>query len=391
MKQLTILLSICALLLSISCKRAPDDDDFPPINPNYYGQTEYNKLLDTVIQTKMASNKIPGLAVAVIRNKRVDWMQGYGYTNLAEQDSVDKRSLFMLAELAMPFTVSSVMQRVEAQSIDLDIDVSEYIGFEVRNPNYQTTPITLRQLLSHTASLKDVAPIINSTYVSGDADTGLEEFLQSYLVPGGTYYSGNNFKADKPGKTREVCGVGIALAALAVEKVSGVNFGEYCRPHIFADIGAYDLSWFIKDLSNKTIATPYSNSPNPLFALEQYGYPTYPSGQLRMGLEHLSRFWLAMMTDGSYNQQQIVSDSTLSLMKTVPFPLANADQAFGWYYRTIAGRDLLGIEGKDQGVSNLMYYDVNTDIGVIVLSNGDNYDAALKDIMNLTFDIAELF
>ncbi|MEO7654104.1 MAG: serine hydrolase [Sphingomicrobium sp.] len=48
-----------------------------------------------------------------------------------------------------------VMQLVEAAKLDLDTDVSTYLGWRLRNPAFPDRPISLRQLLSHTSSIRD--------------------------------------------------------------------------------------------------------------------------------------------------------------------------------------------------------------------------------------------
>ena len=48
-----------------------------------------------------------------------------------------------------------VMKLVEQGKLDLDRDASGYLGWELRNPAFASRPITLRQLLSHTSSVRD--------------------------------------------------------------------------------------------------------------------------------------------------------------------------------------------------------------------------------------------
>ena len=56
-----------------------------------------------------------------------------------------------VASVSKMFTVFGVMQLVEAGKIDLDEDVSRYLGFELRNPNFPDEKITVRMLASHTS------------------------------------------------------------------------------------------------------------------------------------------------------------------------------------------------------------------------------------------------
>jgi CubicO group peptidase (beta-lactamase class C family) len=48
-----------------------------------------------------------------------------------------------------------VMRLVEAGKLDLDRDVSDWLGWRLRNPGFPDRPITLRMLMSHTSSVRD--------------------------------------------------------------------------------------------------------------------------------------------------------------------------------------------------------------------------------------------
>ena len=60
-----------------------------------------------------------------------------------------------IASISKLVTAIGVMRLVEAGKLDLDADVSNYLGYTFRNPAFPDTPITLRLLLSHRSSLTD--------------------------------------------------------------------------------------------------------------------------------------------------------------------------------------------------------------------------------------------
>ena len=60
-----------------------------------------------------------------------------------------------MASVSKLVVALGVMRLVEAGKLDLDRDVSGYLGWSLRNPSFPDVPITLRLLLSHTASLRD--------------------------------------------------------------------------------------------------------------------------------------------------------------------------------------------------------------------------------------------
>ncbi len=54
----------------------------------------------------------------------------------------------------------AVMRLVDQKKIDLDRDVSDYLGWRVRNPAFPDVPITMRQLLTHQTGIRDTVDYI---------------------------------------------------------------------------------------------------------------------------------------------------------------------------------------------------------------------------------------
>ena len=102
---------------------------------------------------------IPGIAVAVVDRQGVRLADASGVAVVAD---AARRGRAMTADT--PVRVASVsklvltlgvMRLVEQGRLDLDRDVSIYLGWRLRNPAFPDRPITLRQMLSHTSTLVD--------------------------------------------------------------------------------------------------------------------------------------------------------------------------------------------------------------------------------------------
>jgi CubicO group peptidase (beta-lactamase class C family) len=81
----------------------------------------------------------------------------HGFADKAAGRKVTADDPVRIASISKLVTAIGVMRLVETGKLDLDADVSELLGWRLRNPAFPDTPITLRLLLSHRSSLTDEA------------------------------------------------------------------------------------------------------------------------------------------------------------------------------------------------------------------------------------------
>src|SRR5688500_12023486 len=124
-----------------------------------------------------------------------------------------------IASISKLVLAIGVMKLVEQNALDLDQDVSRYLDFPLRNPAFLDRPITLRMLLSHTASLRDG----DDLYVI-PLGTSLKEQLANSTVwdpahgPGDGFFSYGNMN--------------FPVIASIIERVTGERFDRWMRREV---------------------------------------------------------------------------------------------------------------------------------------------------------------
>ena len=68
---------------------------------------------------------------------------------------VDENTYFKMGSVTKMICAMAVLQLVDEGKLDLDADISQYFGYRIVNPYYPKTPLTLRQLLSHTSTVSE--------------------------------------------------------------------------------------------------------------------------------------------------------------------------------------------------------------------------------------------
>ena len=192
--------------------------------------------LDRGIRELMAAGRLPGLSAAVVRGGEVVWSHAWGMANIDAGRRVTPDTLFMLASVSKTVVATAVLQAIEDGLFDLDTHVNDVLPFPVRHPVHPDRPITVRQLLTHTSSIRDNWNLLTASYVAGDSTMELRTFLRRYLSPGGADFAPNNFYAFGPGRSYRYANVGADLAAFLVEAAAGIGFDTWCERRIFAPL-----------------------------------------------------------------------------------------------------------------------------------------------------------
>jgi CubicO group peptidase (beta-lactamase class C family) len=349
--------------------------------------------LRAFIRERMEAAKVPGLAACVVVEGRIVWSRGYGWANVAKRVPVTPDTDFMLASISKTVIATAAMQCVEDGLLDLDADVDTVLPFPVRNPGHPSVPVTLRRLLTHTASLRDNWGIWDHFYSQGDSPVPLGGFLRRYLAPQGDLYdAARNFDPWRPGVRYRYSNIGAALAGFLVEAASGIPFDVWCEDRIFTPLAMPRTSWHLLGLERANVAMPYAFRNGAFIPYGQYGYPDYPDGALRSTARELAHHLLSFMRQGAFRGTRVLHAATVQEMQRTQFPDVVKGQGLIWYTAHRGGRRLLGHNGGDSGVATQMFFRPDDDVGVITLANGDwrrsHGGWPLVQIMDRLFDEA---
>lgn len=338
----------------------------------------------------MDEGKIPGLAVAVLVEGEVVLTDAFGWADVESQRPMERTTVLNVGSVSKLVTSTAVLQLWEQGKLDLDVDVSRYLPFEVRHPAGER-PITVRQLLTHTAGIQD-GPSYGASYACGDPAVTLQDWLHGYLAPGGRFYSEDNFLKAAPGSTFEYSNVGYGLLGLVAERVAGRDFEQLTGERIFAPLGMTTTGWLLTSVERDRHATPYwlqgesaeldaeeralLTAPLPAeggmvpFCL--YSFYNYPDGLLRTTIEDLVSFVRATRP-GVSAPSALLSQSTREQIFRDQTPGIETDgrvQGLGWRRTDVPGLgSLWGHGGADPGVRAHVLHRLEDGVTVLAMAN----------------------
>lgn len=250
-KKLVSLILAATLMLGILPATAFADGEIP--NTPAMTEQQLEAELERILTDK--EHPLSSLAVAIVKDGKVIFSTAKGYSyidneNPANNKKANTDTKYRIASISKLVMTIGFMQLVEEGKIDLDADISEYLGFTLRNPNYPFIPITSKMLLSHTSSIRDGAD-------GGTYNLPYGENIKSFFLRTDDYYeNGGHFAKDENGATRqpgfyyEYCNLNFGVAAAIMEKVSGERFDLYMQNHVFKPMGL-TCEYYVPNLKNE--------------------------------------------------------------------------------------------------------------------------------------------
>ena len=353
---------------------------------------------------------LASLAVVALRAGQPVYEGAFGRRTIGSGAIPDRPAtpdtLFRIASISKLVTTLGLMRLLEEHRVDLGADVSDYLGFVLRNPHFPAQPISLRHLLLHTSSLRD-----DGGYF-WPATTALKDVQPAWSKvagPDGGYYS--------------YCNLGFGLVGTIMERVTGERFDRLMTRLLLQPLGlqaGYNPSE-LPPAAQDRLATIYrkravdseewrpdgpwvaqADAPGvqPPPGLADYvpgtnATPFSPTGGLRISARDLGVVMRFLTTGGVHQGQRLLRQASIERMFArhwtydgvggngnplgsilSPRGLGNAhypDRPGMWL---TPGFDAVGHLGDAYGLRSIFAMDRKRGDGIVVLAGGSARDPA---------------
>jgi CubicO group peptidase (beta-lactamase class C family) len=326
--------------------------------------------LDGFLPYALRTADIPGAVVTVVKDGEILTARGYGYADREKRTPVDpEKTLFRPGSVSKLITWTAAMQLVEQGKLDLDEDVNTYLDFKI--PEYDGKPVTLRQLMTHTAGFEEaVKDIIFSD--------------PAHLLPLGEYLKRWTPKrVFEPGTTPAYSNWGTALTGYIVERVSGESFDDYCDKHIFGPLG----------MANSTMRQPL---PAALADQMASGYKPgqeagkfeiigpAPAGSLSATGTDMAKFMIANLGGG----KGLLSPEVAATMYDAPLDKFNPvsllpplnRMRLGYFETNINGREVIGHLGDTEFFHTSLHLLMKEGVGIYFSFNSGGREGIVQTL-----------
>lgn len=317
--------------------------------------------LEATINEELKTTNTPGAAVAVIVGDRVVFAKGFGVASVETGMPVTPDTLFRIASTTKMLTAAALVTLAEEGKIKLDAPVGNY----VKGLSPKLSRVTLHQLLSHTAGIRD-----GFSFQGLHDDSALADFVRSWT---------DAYLVAEPGEIFSYSNLGYALAGRVLEEVSGKSYADAMNDGLFQPLGmrrstlrpmmamTYPLAQghdIVPGQTNLSVVRPFADDAR-----------FWANGGVFTSIVDYSRFAVAFLNDGKLEGKQALSPAVIAKLSAphVEMPGGNAAEhprhGYGLNIRDYRGVRVLQHGGLRVGFGSLVRIVPEFRFAVLILAN----------------------
>lgn len=346
----------CFLSLLFLLSACEEEEAIEPENGILIDDKALVAELSEEIPRLMTEAKIPGLSIAIVKDGKIIWSQGFGVTDLSSPSPVTNETIFESASLSKPVFALAYLQFLEEEGLDLDEPVANSFSYDRFSDDERKAEVTPRMILSHRTGLPNWDR-------EGDLDFDRN--------PGGRYgYSGEGF----------------VYLQRFVEAHTGLWLHDFAAKRIFGPLGMKRSGFVWQDGFETSFAEGHWASgevrPSPRYEEANSAY------SLMTTSTDFGKFLAFMMAGGN------LTEKTLSEMLAVQTRMtgsetrtAHPEEIWGkifwglsWGIQKTDDRTIYWHWGDNETYRNFTAFDLDRKIGFVYFTNSENGLAIANEI-----------
>lgn len=312
-----------------------------------------------IVRTELKKLEVPSASVAIVLDGKVAYAEAFGKAQLEPDRAAQKSMRYEIGSISKEFLALSVLMLQEEGKLTLEDHVGKYLP----DLGPAAAP-TLRQLLSHTAGIRDYWP---QDYVFTRMLTPIshQDLLQAWAVQPLDF---------QPGERWQYSNTGYTVMGVIFEKVAAVPLFDFLQRRVFGPVHMTSVLNVDEQSLSPTDAVGYTRDAlGPLRPAVHEGKGwLFAAGELAMTAEDLARW------DVSIIDQTLVKPASYRQLETEVLLNngAGTRYALGLDVQMSSARRVLGHDGGTSGFisSNIIFPDQKA--AIVVLTNSDAADAA---------------
>jgi len=325
--------SFIALVATVICASALAEQPKPVSAPEELGfAADRLERVTKAFQGYVDSGQIPGAVVLIARKDKVAYFRAFGYRDREQRLPMTTDSIFRIASMTKPIVSVAAMMLAEESKLDIGAAVSQYLpefkdlkvsveqldratGKKETVLQPQARPMTVQDLLRHTAGLVYAPPIGNGAIPDAyrDANVGNRNETLAEMV---TKMSRLPL-AHQPGEVWEYS-MATDVVGRIIEVVSGIDLDRFIEERVTKPLGMTSTGFYVSQADRDRVAQPQTDPATgkrpPMFdpAQKPKGF-SGGGGAVSTASDYLLLCEM-LLHGGRLGNTRLLSPSTVSLM-----------------------------------------------------------------------------
>lgn len=307
------------------------------------------------INKALTDTNLTSVAVAVARDGKIIWEQGFGLADRENRTPATEHTLYSIASISKPITATGLMLLVQQGKIDLDKPIDDYLGeakLKARLGN--AAEATVRRVANHTSGL----PLHYQFFYEGESFSppGYEETIRRYAN-----------LVTPPGETFNYSNLGYGLLDYVIERVGKKKYADFMREEVFLPLGMTHTSVDIAPglESHQAIRYTPGGKRIPFYTFDHAG-----ASAVYSSAHDLARFAMFHMKEHLADQRQILNDESLDAMQVPAKNGSDDSYGIGWgTFKSARGFECIQHTGGMPGVATTLRFVPSQRLAVVVLAN----------------------
>ncbi len=318
------------------------------------------------IEASMAGRQTPSLAVAVVRDQRVIWAEGFGEADSAEHRRATADSIYRLASVSKPITATGLMILKDRGLVELDAPVNRYLpGAGLRAYAGSADAMTVRRLANHTSGM----PVHFNFYYPGTAPLAMDETIRRY-----------GFAATEPGTHWEYSNLAFGILGYVTEVVAGTPWHDFMQANIYDPLGMTRTSDGVRPGREADATVQYTRDAAGRYTpVTAYAFDHPGASVVWSSANDLARFARMHLAGGALDGVRILSEESVRAMQVLTGRRSPGEgTGVAWAVGSSRGRRIISHSGGMPGVSTMLRIYPDDDAAIIVLTNSDGHPLAAE-------------
>ena len=328
--------------------------------------------------------RVPGLAVAVVKNGEVVFSKGYGVRELGKPAAVDAHTLFAIGSTTKAMTAALIGMLVDEKKLSWDDPVVKHLPwFQLGDP-YLTREISVRDLLTHRAGLG------NADYLWYGQATEPREILRRVRLLPPAYSVRSSFIYQN---------VMYAAAGAVIEAATGQAWTDVIRSRLFEPLGMSETIATAATLAQQpNVAIPHDLIEGQLRTIENASVDgVAPAGSVWSSVHDMAKWTALLLNNGKLGDTVLLKPETVEelfkpqtlVTKDGFYPTARltapkwTTYGLGWFQQDYRGRALDFHTGSIDGMVAIHGLLRDARLGVLVLGNRDHAEVRHAIMLNV--------